>query len=65
MNVTWSNSLGKVDFFFSLYEIQILRATYMSCLGKAFESLRNKIQVFADLKISGVSSFLFCAIEPI
>ena len=37
----------------------------MSCLGKAFESLRNKIQVFADLKISGVSSFSFCAIEPI
>ena len=50
MSVTWSNSLGKV-YFLSLCEIQLLKVTYMSCLGKAFESLTNKTQSFQRFKI--------------
>ena len=49
MSVTWSNSLGKV-YFLSLCEIQLLKVTYMSCLGKAFESLTNKTQSFQRFK---------------
>ena len=45
MKVTWSNSLGKV-FFLGLCGIQVLKVTYMSCLGKVFESLANKIESF-------------------
>ena len=45
MNVTWSNSLGKVVFW-GLCGIQILKVTYTSYLGKVFESLTNKIQRF-------------------
>ena len=58
MTLTWSNSLGKVCFL-GLRGIQVLKVTYISCLGKVFESLTNKIQ------ISGVSGFSFWAIEPI
>ena len=64
MNITWSNSLGKVCFL-DLCGIQIPKVTYMSCLGKVFESLTNKIQIFEDLKISSVPGLFFCAIEPI
>ena len=45
MNVTWSNSLGKVVFL-GLSGIQLLKVTYMPYLGKVFASLRNKIQSF-------------------
>ena len=38
-------SLGKVVFL-GLSAIQVLKVTYMSYLGKVFESLRNKIQIF-------------------
>ena len=61
MNVNWSNSLWKVGFL-GLSGIQILKVTYMSCLGKVCERLTNKIQIFEDLKISIIS---FSAIEPI
>ena len=50
MNLTWSNSLGKVDFFGDLRGIQILKVTYMSYLGKVFENLTNKVQFFERLK---------------
>ena len=42
--------MGKV-YFLSLCEIQLLKVTYMSCLGKAFESLTNKTQSFQRFKI--------------
>ena len=45
MTLTWSNSLGKVCFL-GLRGIQVLKVTYISCLGKVFESLTNKIQSF-------------------
>ena len=32
--------------FLGLCGTQILKVTYMSCLGKVFESLTNKIQSF-------------------
>ena len=53
--------MGKVGFL-GLSGIQILKVTYMSCLGKIFERLTNKIHIFEDLKISVIS---FSAIEPI
>ena len=49
MNVTWSNSLGKVVFLGSS-GIQIPKVSYMSYLGKVFESLRNETQIFQRLK---------------
>ena len=58
MSITWSNSLGMVGFL-GLCGIQILKVTYRSCFGKVFESLVNQIQIFEDLKISGVSGFSF------
>ena len=68
MNVTWRNSLGKIVFG-GFCGIQILKVTYMSYLGKVFESFTNpsqaKFKVFKDSKISGVSRFLFWATEPI
>ena len=45
MNVTWSNTLGKVVFL-GLSGIQIPKVSYMSYLGKVFESFRNEIQIF-------------------
>ena len=48
-----------------LIGIQILKIIFMSNLGKVFESLTKKFQVFKDLKFFGVSGFSFCAIEPI
>ena len=39
--------------------------SYMSCLGKALESLANKIHIFGDLKNSGVSGFSLCAMAPV
>ena len=53
MNVTRSNSLGKAVFL-GLCGIEILKVSFMSCLGKAFESLTNKIQSFQRLKYSRV-----------
>ena len=50
MNVTWSNSLGKVAFFCFFCGIQILKVTYFSYLGKVFESLTNKSQNFRGFK---------------
>ena len=53
MNLTWSNSLGKVGFFgVSNFKrgIQILKVTYMSYLGKVFENLTNKVQFFQRLR---------------
>ena len=50
MNVTWSNSLGKVVFFFGLCGIQILKVTYISSLGKVFKSLTKKIHRFQRFK---------------
>ena len=47
MNLTWSNSLGKVGFWGVLCGIQILKVTYMSYLGKVFENLTNKVQLFS------------------
>ena len=49
MNVTSSNSLGKV-YFLGLCWIEISQVTYMSCLGKVFERLTNKIQSFWGFK---------------
>ena len=49
MNVTWSNSSGKVAFF-GLCGIQTLKIVYMSYLGKVFEILTNKIQSFKRFK---------------
>ena len=49
MNVTWSNSLGKICFL-GLCGIKVLKVTYMLCLGKVFESLTNKIQSFQRFK---------------
>ena len=44
---------------------QILKVTYMSCLGRVFESLTNKIQILEDSEVFGTSGFWFWAIEPI
>ena len=49
MTLIWSNSLGKVGFLGGSNfkrRIQILKVTYMSYLGKAFENLTNKVQFF-------------------
>ena len=64
MNVTWSNSLGKVGFF-GLCGIQTLIVSYMSYLDKVFESLTNKIQSFRRFKNVWRFRFSFGAIEPI
>ena len=44
---------------------QILKVTYMSCLGRVFESLTNKIQILEDSEVFGTSGFWFWAIEPV
>ena len=49
MNVTWRNSLGNAVFF-GLCGTQILKITYMSYLGKVFDSLTKKIQTFQRSK---------------
>ena len=36
--------------FLGLCEIQVSKVPYMSCLGKVFERLTNKIQIFQGFK---------------
>ena len=47
MNLTWSDSLGKVGF---LGVYMGFKFTYMSYLGKVFENVTNKVQFFQRFK---------------
>ena len=49
MNLTQANSFGKVVFQYWC-GILILKVTYMPYLGKAFESLTNKIEYFKKFR---------------
>ena len=55
--------MGKVAFL-GLSGIRIFKVSYMSCLGKIFESLTNKIQRFQNLKNVQRFQVFVLVIEP-
>ena len=64
MSVTFSNSFCKWDYL-GLIGPQIVQIIFLAYVGRAFENLNKKINVFIYFKISGVPRFSFWAIDLI